>query len=89
MKGKEMLVTNSDLVLKQEERIVKLFIMFKDKKYGTKYVIFADKENKTLFYGSPLLNGKKMVIMKFKNIKDAEMVKEFVWKYLNNDFLKK
>ena len=35
MKGLEILVTNSDLVLKQEERLIKLFVMFKDNKYGT------------------------------------------------------
>jgi len=50
MKGLEISVTNSDLVLKQEERLVKLFVMFKDKKYGTKYVIFTDNENKNLYY---------------------------------------
>lgn len=84
MKGLEILVTNSDLVLKQEERLVKLLVMFKDKKYGTKYIVFTSGDNKELYYGSPLVNGKKMVIMKFKNIKDAEMVKEFVWNFLNN-----
>jgi len=84
MKGLEILVTNSDLVLKQEERLVKLFVIFKDKKYGTKYIIFSDNMTKELCYGSPLVNGNKMVIMKFKNIKDAEMVKEFVWNYLND-----
>lgn len=85
MKGLEISVTNSDLVMKQEERIIKLFVMFKDKKYGTKYIIFTDTFNKELFFGNPLVNNKKMVIMKFKDIKDAEMVKEFVWKYLNNE----
>lgn len=85
MKGLEISVTNSDLVLKQEERLVKLFVMFKDKKYGTKYVIFTDNENKNLYYGNPLVNGKKMVIMKFKDIKDEEMVKEYVWKFLNSE----
>lgn len=85
MKGLEILVTNSDLVLKQEERLVKLFVMFKDKKYGTKYVIFTDSNNKELYYGNPLVNGKKMVIMKFKDIKDEEMVKEYVWNFLNNE----
>lgn len=84
MKGLEILVTNSDLVLKQEERLVKLFVIFKDKKYGTKYVIFSDNITNELCYGSPLINGNKMVIMKFKNIKDAELVKEFVWNYLND-----
>ena len=85
MKGLEILVTNSDLVLKQEERLVRLFVIFKDNKYGTKYVIFTDNINKCLCYGSPLINDNKMVIMKFKNIKDEEMIKEFVWKYLNDD----
>lgn len=85
MKGQEILVTNSDLVIKREEYYVKLFVMFKDKKYGTKYVIFTDSDNKVLHFGSPLINGTKMVIMKFKDIKDAEMVKEFVWNYLNNE----
>lgn len=84
MKGLEISVTNSDLVLKQEERLVKLFVIFKDKKYGTKYVIFTDSSNQ-LYYGNPLVNGKKMVIMKFRDIKDAEMVKEFVWKFLNGE----
>ena len=63
MKGLEISVTNSDLVIKQEERIVKLFVIFKDKKYGTKYVIFTDINNKELFYGNPLVNNKKMVII--------------------------
>ena len=85
MKGLEILVTISDLVLKQEERLVRLFVMFKDKKYGTKYVIFTDTDNKNLYYGNPLVNGKKMVIMKFKDIKDEEMVKEYVWNFLNNE----
>lgn len=85
MKGQEILVTNSDLVVKQEEKYVKLFVIFKDKKYGTKYVIFTDNDNKVLYYGSPLVNGNKMVIMKFKDIKDAENVKEFVWNYLNKE----
>ena len=31
MKGLEISVTNSDLVIKQEEKIVKLFVIFKDK----------------------------------------------------------
>ena len=47
MKGQEILVTNSDLVVKQEEKYVKLFVIFKDKKYGTKYVIFTDNDNNT------------------------------------------
>lgn len=85
MEGLEILVTNSDLVLKQEERLIKLFVMFKDNKYGTKYVVFTDNNMKELFYGNPLVNGNKMVIMKFKDIKDAEMIKEFVWKFLNNE----
>lgn len=84
MKGLEISVTNSDLVVKQEERLVKLFVIFKDKKYGTKYVIFTDSTNQ-LYYGNPLVNGKKMVIMKFRDIKDAEMVKDFVWKFLNGE----
>lgn len=82
MKGLEISVTNNDLVIKQEERLVKLFVIFKDIKYGTKYIIFTDNDKK-LYYGSPLINANKMVIMKFKDIKDAEMVKEFVWNYLN------
>ena len=85
MKGLEIFVTNSDLVIKQEERLVKLFVIFKDNKYGTKYVIFTDNISNELCYGSPLINGNKMVIMKFKNIKDEEIIKEFVWKYLNDD----
>lgn len=84
MKGLEISVANNDLVIKQEERLVKLFVMFKDIKYGTKYVIFTDNDGKKLYYGSPLINANKMVIMKFKDIKDAEMVKEFVWNYLND-----
>lgn len=83
MKGLEISVTNSDLVIKQEERIVKLFVIFKDKKYGTKYVLFTDKTNSHLYFGSPLVNDNKMVIMKFKNSKDEELVKEFAWNYLN------
>ena len=85
MKGLEILVTNSDLVLKQEEYLVKLFVMFKDNKYGTKYVIFTDNNGKELFFGNPLVNGNKMVIMKFKAIKDAEIVKEYVWKILHGE----
>lgn len=85
MKGLEISVTNSDLVLKQEERLIKLYVIFKDNKYGTKYIIFTDNSSKELCYGSPLINNNKMVIMKFKNIKDEEMVKEFVWNYLNNN----
>jgi len=84
MRGLEILVTNSDLVLKQEQRLVKLFVMFKDLKYGTKYVIFTDNSSNELLYGNPSVNGKKMVIMKFKNIKDAELVKEFVWDLVND-----
>lgn len=84
MRGLEISVTNSDLVIKQEERLIKLYVIFKDKKYGTKYVIFTDNQNKNLCYGSPLINGNKMVIMKFKNIKDEELIKEFTWDYLNN-----
>ena len=89
MKGLEISVTNSDLVIKQEERLVRLFVMFKDKNYGTKYIVFADKDGKELYYGSPLINGTKMVIMKFKNIKDEEVVKEFVWNYLNGESISK
>jgi len=85
MKGLEISVTNSDLVVKQEEHLVKLFVIFKDNKYGTKYVIFTDSDNKELFYGSPLVNGNKMIIMRFKDIKDEETIKEFVWNYLNEE----
>lgn len=84
MKGLEISVTNSDLVIKHEERIIKLFVIFKDKKYGTKYVLFTDKLNSHLYFGSPLVNDNKMVIMKFKNNKDEELVKEFTWNYLND-----
>jgi len=85
MKGLEISVTNSDLVIKQEEKIVKLFVIFKDKKYGTKYIIFVDNFSNKLYYGSPLVNDNKMVIMKFRNARDEELVKEFVWNYLNNE----
>lgn len=84
MKGLEISVTNSDLVIKQEEKLVKLFVMFKDKKYGTKYIIFVDNFSNHLYYGSPLINDNKMVIMKFRNSKDEELVKEFVWNFLND-----
>lgn len=84
MKGLEISVTNSDLVLKQEERLIKLFVIFKDNKYGTKYIIFMDNVSNELCYGSPLINNNKMIIMKFKNIKDEEIVKEFIWNYLND-----
>jgi len=84
MKGLKISVTNSDLVLKQEERLIKLFVIFKDNKYGTKYIIFTDSASRELYYGSPLINNNKMIIMKFKDIKDEEMVKEFVWNYLND-----
>lgn len=85
MKGLEISVTNSDLVIKQEERLIKLFVIFKDNNYGTKYIVFADKDKKELYYGSPLVNGTKMVIMKFKDIKDEEKIKEFIWDYLNGE----
>jgi len=84
MKGLKISVTNSDLVLKQEERLIKLFVIFKDNKYGTKYIIFTDSASRELYYGSPLINNNKMIIMKFKDIKDEEMVKEFVWNYSND-----
>lgn len=87
MKGLEISVTNSDLVVKHEEKVLRLFVIFKDKKYGTKYIIFTDINGEELFFGSPLVNDKKLIIMKFKNIKDEEVVKEFVWKHLNNQEL--
>ena len=36
MKGVSIKVTNNDLVIKEEDRIAKLYVIFKDKKYGTK-----------------------------------------------------
>lgn len=85
MKGLEITVTNSDLVIKQEEKLIKLFIIFKDIKYGTKYIIFTDKNKKQIYYGSPLINEKKLVIMKFKDTRSEELVKQFLWNYLNNE----
>ena len=84
MKGIRMLISKNDLVLSNEEVYVKLFVIFKDKKYGTKYIIYTDDNEKELHYGSPLINNDRLVIMKFKDIKDEEMVKEFVWNYLND-----
>ena len=84
MKGLEISVTNSDLVLKQEERLVKLFVIFKDKKYGTKYIIFTDNISNKLYYGSLIINDNKMVIMKFKDIKNEELIKDFILNFLNN-----
>lgn len=85
MKGLEISVTNNDLVIKQEERLVRLFVIFKDNKYGTKYIIFTDNVNKQLCYGSPLVNGDKMIVMKFNNARDEELVKQFVWDYLSGN----
>lgn len=85
MKGLKINVTNSDLVVKQEDKLFCLFVMFKDKKYGTKYIVFSDEEKKQLYYGSPLINENKMVIMKFKSQRDEELVKQFVWNFLTND----
>lgn len=84
MKGIRMMVSTNDLVPSNEEVYVKLFVIFKDKKYGTKYIIYTDDNEKELHYGSPLINNDRLVIMKFKDIKDEEMVKEFVWNYLND-----
>lgn len=84
MKGLRMMISSSDLVLSNKEIYVKLFVIFKDMKYGTKYIIYTDKDEKELYFGSPLINNNKLIIMKFKDIKDQEMVKEFVWNYLNN-----
>ena len=58
--------------------------MFKDNKYGTKYIIYADKDGKILYFGNPSVTNKRLVIMKFKDIRDAENVKDFVWSYINN-----
>ena len=85
MKGIRMMVSTNDLVPSNEEVYVKLFVIFKDKKYGTKYIIYTDDNEKELHYGSPLINNDRIVIMKFKDIKDEEMVKEFVWNYLNGE----
>lgn len=84
MKGIRMMVSTNDLVPSNEEVYVKLFVVFKDKKYGTKYIIYTDDNEKELYYGSPLISNDRIVIMKFKDIKDEEMVKEFVWNYLND-----
>lgn len=84
MKGIEITVTNTKLQLKEEQRKVKLFVIFKDLKYGTKYILFADNINKELFYGYPVINEEKMVIMKFKEQKHEELIKEFLWDHLNN-----
>ncbi len=85
MKGIRMMISKNDLVPSNEEVYVKLFVIFKDKKYGTKYIIYTDDNEKELHYGSPLINNDRLVIMKFKDIKDEEMVKEFVWNYLNGE----
>lgn len=85
MKGLEIKIITNGIVKKSEEKYAKLFVGFKDKKYGTSYVIYTDNESKVLYYGSPLVNNKKMVIMKFKDQKEEEMVKDFVWNYLNNN----
>lgn len=85
MKGLEISTTNSDLIVKHEEVRYRLFVMFKDIKYGTKYIIFTDMEGDKLYFGSPLVNQEKLVIMKFKDIRDQDNVKEFTWKYLNNE----
>ena len=53
MKGIRMLISKNDLVLSNEEVYVKLFVIFKDKKYGTKYIIYTDDNEKELHYGSP------------------------------------
>lgn len=84
MKGLRMKISSTDLALSNQEIYVKLFLIFKDKKYGTKYIIYTDDAEKELYFGSPLINNNKLIIMKFKDIKDEEMVKEFVWNYLNN-----
>jgi len=85
MKGLEITITNNNLSLKQQEQLIKLFIIFKDIKYGTKYIIYTDKNKKQIYYGSPLINEKKLVIMKFKDTKSEELVKQFLWNYLNNE----
>lgn len=85
MKGLEIKIITDGIISKNEEKYAKLFVLFKDKKYGTNYVIYTDNTNKVLYYGSPLVNNKKMVIMKFKNPKEEEMVKDFIWNYLNNN----
>ena len=84
MKGVSIKVTNNDLVIKEEDRIAKLYVIFKDKKYGTKYIIYTENNGNILYFGSPLVSDKKLVIMKFKEEKDTELVKQFLWSYLNN-----
>ena len=84
MKGVSIKVTNNDLVIKEEDRIAKLYVIFKDKKYGTKYIIYTENNGNILYFGLPLVSDKKLVIMKFKEEKDTELVKQFLWSYLNN-----
>lgn len=84
MYGKLLKINDFNFTYGQEEKKIFVFLCFKDTKYNTQYVIFADNlaDNK-LYYGSAYVRNNILVIMEVEN-DISDKIRNITTNYINN-----
>lgn len=87
MSGKVLKVTQYNLEFGATDRFVNVFGCFKYKPTSNLYIIYTDKDTKynIIYYGSGHLKNKSILSMKCRDIKDAEIIKEYIFKLTNHE----
>lgn len=88
MHGKTLRVVEYNLTFGTTARMVNVFGVFKYKKNNNLYVVYSDDNTKyeIVYYGGSHIKNNTVLSMTTKE-SDSEIVKEFIYKIINNDDL--
>lgn len=89
MNGKVLKVTQYNLEFGVADRFVNVFGYFKYKSNGNAYVIYADVDTKypIIYYGSGHIRETTLLSMRCRDVKEAEIIKEYIFKLINKEEL--
>lgn len=87
MNGKMLKVAQYNLEFGKSDRFVNVFGCFKYKSNGNNYVIYTDVDTKypIIYYGSAHVKEKNILSMQCKNESEQEIIKEYIYKVINNE----
>lgn len=87
MNGKTLKVVQYNLEFGSQDRMINVFSCFKYKPNGNMYLIYTDVDTKynIIYYGSAHIREKSILCMRCRDIKEEEIVKEYIFKITNHE----
>lgn len=89
MKGKTLRVVENSLTFGTTARMVDVYGCFKYKTTNNMYLIYSDTDTKynIIYYGSAHIKEKSLLCMQCRDIKEEEVIKEYIFKITNKESL--